>query len=135
MRRLQFGYVLTTSNGLLFAGDFAGWPAPPRALEIRTMDGIGAWLHETLYKMGAYIDPSMSATLLRFLAEEQARLGTGRERITRVLAIIEGVMENGPMNQETLGGSLSALANIPEAQRLVEWSTVVASAHCAVAST
>lgn len=99
------------------------------------MDGITAWFNQILDRLGAYVDPSTSAALLRFLFEEQNRLGTGRERITRVLAIIEGLMEHGPMNQETLGSSLSVVANMPEAQRLVEWSNAVASAHCAIAST
>ena len=96
------------------------WLFFQRALEIRTMDGISAWFHETLDKMRAYIDPSISMTLLRFLVEEQDRLGTGSERITRVMAIIQGLMELGPMNQETLGSSPSALAHLSQAQRLVE---------------
>ena len=89
------------------------------------MDGISAWFHQTLN-----VDPSMGATLLRFFVEEQDRLGTGRERITRVWATIGGVMD-----QESLGRALSVLANVPKAQLLVEWSNVAASTHCAVAST
>jgi hypothetical protein len=89
------------------------------------MDGISAWFHQTLD-----VDPGVSSTLLRFLVEEQDRLGTGRERITRVLATIGGVMD-----QESLGRALSVLAGVLKAQLLVEWSNVAASTHCAVAST
>ena len=89
------------------------------------MDGISAWFHQTLD-----VDPSVSATLLRFFVVEQGRLRTGRERITRVLATIGGVMD-----QESLGRALSVLANVPKAQLLVQWSNVVASTHSAVAST
>jgi hypothetical protein len=78
---------------------------------------------------------STSATLLRFLIEEQNRLGTGRERITRVLAIIEGLMEHGLRDQEMFGKALSVLTNSSEAQRVIEWSNAIASAHCAGAST
>jgi hypothetical protein len=77
----------------------------------------------------------MSATLLRVLNEEQNRLRTGRERITRVLAIIQGLMEHGLRDQGMFGKALSVLTNSQEAQRLVEWSNAVTSAHCAVAST
>jgi hypothetical protein len=94
------------------------------------MHGISAWFHQNLD-----VDSSMSAALLRFLVEEQDRLGTGRERITRVLAIIERLMKHGLMDQETLARALSALANMPKAQLLVEWSNAVAATHCAVAST
>ncbi|MFY9835977.1 MAG: hypothetical protein WAK55_05820 [Xanthobacteraceae bacterium] len=81
------------------------------------MDAISIWFHnhnidQTLGTLGTYIDPAQSASLLRFLVEEEDRLGTGHgqsenthrrvreggERITRVLAITEGLMEHGSGN-------------------------------------
>jgi hypothetical protein len=85
------------------------------------MDPISIWLHNsdvdrTLDRLGAYVEPSTCAELLKFLVAEEDRLGRGREqlentarrvrqgreRITKILNIVEGWLERGLMDQEQL---------------------------------
>jgi hypothetical protein len=48
------------------------------------------------------------------------RVREGRERITRILNILEGLLERGLMDQEQLSRALSVVTTMREAQRLVE---------------
>ena len=85
------------------------------------MDPTSIWLHNvnidrTLDRLGTYIDPRKRAALLRFLIEEEDQLGAGldqlertarrvregKARVSRTLAIIEGLIERSLMDQETL---------------------------------
>jgi hypothetical protein len=103
------------------------------------MDGTSAWLHNfnvdhTLNRLGAYVEPSTCAELLKFLVEQEDLLGTGpeqlentarrvregRERITRILNIVEGLAEHDLLDQEQLSRALSVVTAMREAQRLVE---------------
>jgi hypothetical protein len=78
------------------------------------MDQISIWQHKanidrTLHKLGTYVAPSTAAELLKFLVEEQDRLGTGPEqlenaarrvrecgeRIARLSSVVDGLMGHG----------------------------------------
>ena len=97
------------------------------------------WCHDlkvdqTLDRLSTYVDAGTRATLLKLLVDEQSHLGThpvqlekavrrvweGRERITRVLIIIEGLLEHGLMDRHKLSRALSVVDTMCEAQRLVE---------------
>jgi hypothetical protein len=103
------------------------------------MDATSIGLHNinidrTLVRLGTYIDPRKRATLLKFLVEEEDRLGAGRDqlehtarrvregeaRISRTLAIIEGLIDYGLMNEETFSKALGVLSTIRESQVLLE---------------
>jgi len=103
------------------------------------MDGTSIWLHNinidcTLDRLGTYVDASKRTALLRFLIEEEDQLGTGPEqlepaarrvregkaRISRTLAIIEGLIACSLMDQETLSRALGVLSAMRESQRLIE---------------
>jgi hypothetical protein len=106
---------------------------------INAMDPISIWLHNsnvdhTLDRLGTYVEPNTRAELLKFLVAEEDRLGRGREqlentarrvrqgreRITKILNIVEGLLERGLMDQEQLSRALSVVTTMREAQRLVE---------------
>jgi hypothetical protein len=103
------------------------------------MDQTSIWLHNfnvdrTLHRLGTYVQPTTAAGLLKFLVEEENRLGTspeevqnsarrvreGRERIAKISNVIDGMVEHGLMDQEQLSRALSVVTNMREAQRLVE---------------
>jgi hypothetical protein len=103
------------------------------------MDATSAWLHNinidrTLNRLGTYIDPSKRATLLKFLIEEEDKLGAGREqleraarrvregqaRISRTLAVIERLIDCGLMDGETFSKALEVVSTIRESQALIE---------------
>jgi hypothetical protein len=103
------------------------------------MDQITIWQHNsnidrTLHKLGTYMEPSTAAALLKFLVEEQHRLGIGpeqlentarrirecRETIARISSVVDGLRGHGLIDQERLSKALSVLGNMREAQRLIE---------------
>ena len=103
------------------------------------MDQTSIWLHNfnvdrTLHSLATYVQPSTAAALLKFLVEEENRLGSGpedvqnstrrvregRERIAKISNVIDGMVEHGLMDQEQLSRALSVVTNMREAQRLVE---------------
>jgi hypothetical protein len=103
------------------------------------MDATGIWLHNvnvdrTLARLGTYVDPSERAALLKFLIEEEEQLGTGPEqseliarrvregkvRISRVLAIIEGLIERDLMNKEMYSKAIAVLTALRQSQVLLE---------------
>jgi hypothetical protein len=70
------------TSPLLFLLDCLGFGRPREA----RMDATSAWLHNinidrTLNRLGTYIDPSKRATLLKFLVEEEDRLGTEPDQL------------------------------------------------------
>ena len=103
------------------------------------MDQIGIWLHSsnidrTLHRLGTYVELSKAAELLKFLVEEQDRLGTGPEQlentarrirecsetVARLSSVIDGLIGHGLIDQERLSRALSVITNMREAQRLLE---------------
>jgi hypothetical protein len=103
------------------------------------MDQISIWqynanIDQTLHELGTYVEPSTATELLKFLVEEQDRLGTGpeqlentarrirecRKTVARLSSVIDGLMGHGLIDQERLARALSVLSNMREAQRLVE---------------
>ena len=103
------------------------------------MDVTSIWLHNinidrTLNRLGTYVDPRKRATLLKFLIEEEDRLGAepdqlkrtarrvdeGKARIDRTLAIIEGLIDHGLMDQEMFSKALGVLSTMRESQVLIE---------------
>jgi len=103
------------------------------------MDATSIWLHNvnvdrTLARLGTYVDPSERAALLKFLIEEEEQLGTAQEqsehiarrvregkvRISRILAIIEGLIERDLMNKEMYSKAIAVLTALRESQVLLE---------------
>ena len=103
------------------------------------MDATSIWLHNTnidrtLNRLGAYVDPRKRAILLKFLIEEEDQLGAGpdqltssgrrvregRARVSRTLAIIEGLIDCGLMDQETFSKAMEVLSTLRESQDLIE---------------
>jgi len=103
------------------------------------MDATSIWLHNvnvdrTLGRLGTYVDPSERAALLKFLIEEEEQLGTGPEqlehiarrvregkvRISRVLAITEGLIERDLMNKEMYSKAIAVLTALRQSQVLLE---------------
>ena len=103
------------------------------------MDGTSIWLHNinidcTLDRLGTYVDASKRTALLRFLIEEEDQLGAGPEqlehaarrvregkaRISKVLAIIEGLIDCGLMNEEMHSKALAVLTALRDSQVLLE---------------
>ena len=103
------------------------------------MDATSCWLHNinidrALDRLGTYVDPRKRATLLKFLIEEEDQLGAGpdqlertarrvregKARISRTLAIIEGLIDCGLMDQETFSKALEVLSTMRESQALIE---------------
>jgi len=103
------------------------------------MDMTSCWLHDinidrTLNRLGTYVDPRKRATLLRFLIEEEDQLGAGpdqlehsarrvhegKARIDRTLAIIEGLIDRGLMDQERFSKAMEVLNTLRESQVLIE---------------
>jgi hypothetical protein len=114
------------------------------------MDATSSWLHNinvdrTLHRLGTHVDPRKRAALLKFLIEEEDQLGTGPDqlertawrvregqaRISRTLAIIEGLIDCHLMDQEMFSKSLGVLSTMRESQVLLEeWYRRVSS-QCA----
>jgi hypothetical protein len=103
------------------------------------MDPLSSWLHNTnvdrtLNRLGAHVDPAKRATLMKFLIEEEDQLGAGpdqlertvrrvregKARISRTLAIIEGLVEHDLMDEETFSRAMEVLNTISESQALIE---------------
>jgi hypothetical protein len=103
------------------------------------MDVTSIWLHNinidrTLNRLGTYVDPKERATLLKFLIEEEDQLGAGpdqlehsarrvhegKARINRTLAIIEGLIDCGLMDQERFSKAMEVLGTLRDSQVLVE---------------
>src|SRR5262249_47862812 len=103
------------------------------------MDATSIWLHNvnidrTLNRLGTYVDPSERAALLKFLVEEEDQLGAGpeqsehierrvregRARISRVLAIIEGLIERDLMNEKAHYKAMAVLTALRQSQTLLE---------------
>jgi hypothetical protein len=91
-------------------------------------------IDRALHRLGTYVEPRTAAALLKFLVEEQHRLGTGPEQlentarrvrectetIARLSSVVDGLMGHGLIDQERLSRALSVLGNMREAQRLIE---------------
>jgi hypothetical protein len=103
------------------------------------MDPLSSWLHNinvdrTLDRLGTHVDPARRATLMKFLIKEEDELGAGpdqlersarrvrqgKARISRTLAIIEGLVEYGLMGEETFSKAMEVLRTISESQALIE---------------
>jgi hypothetical protein len=103
------------------------------------MDPLSSWLHNinvdrTLGRLGTHIDPAKRAALMKFLIEEEDRLGAGpdqlersvrrvregKARISRTLAIIEGLVDHDLMDEETFSKAMKVLSTISESQALIE---------------
>ena len=103
------------------------------------MDATSCSLHNinidrTLDRLGTYVDPRKRATLLKFLIEEEDQLGAGpdqlertarrvregKARISKVLAIIEGLIDCGLMNEEMHSKALAVLTALRDSQVLLE---------------
>jgi hypothetical protein len=103
------------------------------------MDASSSWLHNvnvdrTLRRLGTHVDPRKRAALLKFLIEEEDQLGRGpdqlertarrvcegRARISRTLAIVEGLIDCGLMDQEMFSKVLGVLSTMRESQVLIE---------------
>jgi hypothetical protein len=82
-------------------------------------------IDRTLNRLGTYVDPRKRATLLKFLIEEEDQLGAGTDqlehsarsvregkaRIDRTLAIIEGLIDFGLMDQERFSKAMEVLSS------------------------
>ena len=103
------------------------------------MDMTSSWLHNinidrTLNRLGTYVDPRKRDTLLKFLIEEEDGLGAepdefdraarrvheGKARINRTLAIIEGLIDCGLMDQERFSKAMEVLSTLRDSQVLIE---------------
>jgi hypothetical protein len=103
------------------------------------MDLFSSWLHNTnvdrtLNRLGGYVDPAKRAILMKFLIEEENQFGAdqdqlertvlrvreGKARISRTLAIIEGLVEHDLMDEETFSKAMDLLDTMNESQRLIE---------------
>ena len=103
------------------------------------MDVTSTWLHNinvdrTLHRLGTYLNPRERATLLKILIEEEDHSGTGpdqlertarrlregKARIDRTLAIIEGLIDHGLMDQEMFSKAMGVLSTMRESQVLIE---------------
>src|SRR6516162_6215637 len=103
------------------------------------MDLFSSWLHNanidrTLNRLGSYVDPAKRATLMKFLIKEEDQLGTdqaqlertvlrvreGKARISRTLAIIQGLVEHDLMDEETFSKAMEVLNTIAASQALIE---------------
>jgi hypothetical protein len=103
------------------------------------MDPLSSWLHNTnvdrtLNRLGTHVDPAKRAGLMKFLIEEENQLGAdqdqlertvrrvreGKARISRTLAIIQGLVGHGLMDEETFSKAMEVLSTMNESQRLIE---------------
>jgi len=103
------------------------------------MDAASLWIHNlnidrTLNRLGNYVDPSERTVLLKFLIEEEEQLGTepkqleqtarrvreGKARISKALAITEGLIDRGLMNNEMYSKAMAVLSALRESQVLLE---------------
>jgi hypothetical protein len=103
------------------------------------MDTFSDWLHNdsidrTLDRLGTYVDPSLRSALLRFLIAEEDELGHGPEqldytsrrvregkaRIDRTLAIMEGLIAQGLMDQTQFSKAWDVLVTLHDSQHLLE---------------
>ena len=103
------------------------------------MDPLSSWLHNTnvdrtLNRLGTHVDPAKRASLMKFLIEEEDQLGAGpdqlertvrrvregKARISRTLAIIQGLVEHDLMDEETFSKAMEVLNTISESQALIE---------------
>jgi hypothetical protein len=103
------------------------------------MDLFDSWLHNTnvdrtLNRLGTYVDPTKRTTLMKFLIREEDKLGAdleqlertalrvreGKTRISRTLAIIQGLVEHDLMNEEKFSKAMDVLDTMNEIQHLIE---------------
>jgi len=91
-------------------------------------------IDRTLDRLGAYVDPSTSAAYLKFLIQEEDKLGAGREqlkhterriregeeRISRILAVLERLIDHGVMDQEKFSRAVAVLTTMRDSQVLLE---------------
>jgi len=102
------------------------------------MDSISAWLHNrnidrALGRLGTYVDPSARVALLKFLVQEEEKLGMGPDqlnlterriregdaRINKILAVIERLIDHGLMDQEKFSKAVSVLTAMRDSQVLL----------------
>jgi hypothetical protein len=103
------------------------------------MDLFSSWLHNTnvdrtLNRLGSYVDPAKRATLMKFLIKEEDQLGAdqdqlertvlrvreGKARISRTLAIIEGLVDHNLIDEEAFSKAMDVLDTMNESQYLIE---------------
>src|SRR5262245_12636780 len=103
------------------------------------MDSISAWLHNrnvdrTLDRLGTYVDPSTCTALLKMLIQAEEKLGHGPDqlkrterrvregeaRISRILAVIERLIDHGLMDQEKFSKAVAVLTTMRDSQVLLE---------------
>ena len=103
------------------------------------MNSISAWLHNrkidrTLDRLGAYVDPSARKALLKILIQHEDKLGAGpdqlkhterrvregEERIGRILAVLERLIDHGLMDEEKLSMAVAVLTTMRDSQVLLE---------------
>ena len=113
------------------------------------MDATSVWLHNikidrTLNRLGTYVDPRKRATLLKFLIEEEDRLGAepdeldgaarrvheGKARINRTLAIVEGLIDSGLMDPERFSKAMEVVSTLRDSQTLIEERYKRISSEC-----
>jgi len=87
-----------------------------------------------LNRLGTHVDPSARLALLQFLIALEAKLGDGpdqlkhttrrardgKARIDRILAIMEGLIEHGLMDQEQFSKAWGVLITLHDSQTLLE---------------
>ena len=103
------------------------------------MDTITSWLHNanidrTLERLGAYLDPSIRLSLLNRLIEQKAeladnstqldhtarRIREGRVRLDRTASIIDGLIDNRLMDQETFSKAFAVFTTLHDSLVLLE---------------
>jgi len=103
------------------------------------MDTFSNWFHNvridrTLNRLGTHVDPKARFALLQFLNAQEAKLGDGpdqlkhttrrvregKARIDRTLAIMEGLVGHGLMDQEQFSKAWGVLVTLHDSQILLE---------------
>jgi len=106
---------------------------------VRRMDTFSNWFHNasinrTLDRLGTHVDPSARLALLKFLIAQEAKLGDGPDqldhtarriregnaRIDRTLAIMEGLIDHGLMDQAQFSKAWAVLSTLNDSQVLLE---------------
>jgi|SRR5215467_5248610 len=104
-----------------------------------SMDAFSNWFHNvridrTLDRLGTHVDPKARFALLQFLVAQEAQAGDGpkqlthtarrvregKARIDRTLAIMEGLIEHGLMDQEQFSKAWEVLITLHDSQILLE---------------
>jgi len=103
------------------------------------MDTLSDWVRNaridrTLNRLGTHVEPKARFALLQFLVAEEAKLGDGpdkldhtsrriregRARIDRTLAVMEGLIGHGLMDQAQFSKAWDVLVTLHDSQHLLE---------------